>query len=189
MSERKGEYVLLEKAKEAVASASRRVALLHLAYAKVLVDELGEERALKIILKAIKYYGMKIGEKTREEVVRQGLEPLPENFSAGKSYRLPEFGMHDKIEVVTVNGEKRIRAYGCVLGKVWKEYGEEELGRLYCYMDIAKYMGYNPNYKFIHTKCILEGDEYCELVVRPTTEKERKIFFSKDEDWRCLDKY
>lgn len=96
--------------------------------------------------------------------------------------------MHERIETVEVEGEPRVRAYGCVLAKVWQEYGEEKLGRLYCYMDVAKYMGYNPNYKLIHTKTVPEGDEYCELVVGPTTEKERKDFSAKDKDWLYIDK-
>jgi len=181
------EVVPLDVAKQGIASVSRRLALLHIAYAKAIIDEVGEERGMKIIAKAIKEYGRVIGEKTREEVLNKGLEPIPENFDKGDSYRIPSFGMHDRIEVVEVEGELRIRAYGCVLAKVWKELGENRLGRLYCYMDIAKYMGYNPKYKLVHVKCVPDGDEYCEFAVRPTTEKERRDFFSKDKEWFYID--
>ena len=180
--------VPFEEARKYIASVSRRVALLHLCYAKAIINELGTERGKRLILKAIKDFGRKIGEKTREEVLSKDLEPVPENFEIGESYVLPKFGMHDKIEVVEIEGEKRFRVYGCILAKVWKEYGEESLGRYYCYMDIAKYMGFNPDYKLIHTKCVLDGDEYCELVVRRTTEKERKDFFAEGKDWTYLDK-
>jgi len=188
MGDKEKSMIPLDEAKQAVASASRRIALLHLSYARTLIEELGEKKGMELIAKAIKDYGIRIGKKTREEVLSQGLEPSPENFSSGVSYRLPKFGMHDRIETVKVEGEPRIRAYGCVLAKVWKEYGEEKLGRLYCYMDVAKYMGYNTNYKLVHTKTVPDGNDYCELAVKPTTEKERKDFLSKDKDWFYIDK-
>ena len=72
--------------------------------------------------------------------------------------------------------------------KLWKEYGEEELGRLYCYVDPAKYMSYNPNYKLIHIKAVPDGHQYCELAVKLTTEEEKKDFLSKDKDWLYIDK-
>jgi hypothetical protein len=188
MREEKENMIPLKEAKQAIASASRRIALLHLSYAKTLIEELGEEKGLELIAKAIRDYGIRIGEKTRKEVLNQGLEPTPENFNVGESYRLPMFGMHDKIEIVKVDNEQRIRTFGCVLAKVWQEYGEEKIGRLYCYMDVAKYMGYNPKYKQIHTKTIPDGDAYCELAVRPTTEKEREVFSQGKKDWLCIDK-
>ena len=63
------------------------------------------------------------------------------------------------MEVIEVAGEKRIRAYGCVMGKVWDKLGEGELGRLYCYVDLAKYMAFNPNFKLIHTKVLPGGEK------------------------------
>lgn len=182
-----GEVVPLGEAKRGIESVSRRLALLHIAYAKAIIEELGAERGLKVIARAIKEYGRIIGEKTGEEVVGMGLEPTPENFDKAPTYRIPPYGMHDKIEVVEVEGEKRVRAYGCVLAKVWRELGEDKLGRLYCYMDVAKYMAYNPNYKLVHTRCVPDGNEYCEFAVRPTTEKERKDFLSKNGEWLYID--
>jgi hypothetical protein len=181
------EMVPLDVAKQAVASVSRRVALLHLSYAKTLIEELGMEKGLELIAKAIREYGVRIGEKTREEVLSRGLQPTPENFSIGESYRLPPFGMHDKIEIVEVNNEQRMRVYGCMLARVWREYGEERIGRFYCYMDVAKFMGYNPNYKQIHVRTIPDGDPYCELVVRPTTEEDRRMFLTA-KNWFLIDK-
>jgi len=180
--------VPFEEAKRAVESVSRRVALLHLSYAKTIMKELGEDKGRKIIAKAIKDFGMRMGQETRKEVLDQGLEALPKNFNAGNSYALPNFGIHEKIENIKVEGEPRARFYGCKFAKVWKEYGEEKLGRLYCYMDVAKYMGYNPDYKFVHTKTTPDGDDYCELAVRPTTRKERKDFSTENRDWLYIDK-
>ena len=185
----KNKVVPINEVIQAIQSTSRRIALIHSAYAKVIIDELGEEKGMKIISKAIKNYGARIGEKTRKELLMKGLEAIPDNFSKGESYAIPTIpGMHDRRETVNVEGVKRTRAYGCVLAKVWKEYGEEKLGRLYCYMDVAKYMAYNPNYKYAHIKAIPDGDEYCELEVKSTTEEERKDFLAEDQDWFYIDR-
>ena len=179
--------VPLNEAIKAVGSASRRIALLHLSYAEAIINELGKEKGVKLISNAIKKYGSRIWRKTREEVLAKGLKPTPENFNKGKSYTIPKFGMHDRIETVEVEGKKRTQAFGCVLASVWHEYGKEELGRLYCYMDVAKFMAYNSNFKLSHIKTAPDNDECCELEIRPTTEKERKDF-SKDKEWFYIDK-
>lgn len=181
------EMIPLDKARKEIEITSRRIALLHLAYAETLIKELGEEKGKKIIADAIKDYGIKIGQKTKQEAQQMGLDISPENFDKGRYYGVPSFGMHDKLEEIVKNGEIREIAYGCVLAKTWKELGQEELGRMYCYVDVAKYMAYNPNYKLMHIKAMPEGDEYCELAVRSTSEKEKKDFFSTDKNWFYID--
>ena len=176
--------VTLEEAKEQVRRVCMRLGLLHLSFAKTLVEELGEEKGKQVILKAIKDYGTRIGEQVRANVSARGLDNSPANYKED----IPVYGMHDRIEEITVQGEKRLRLYGCVMGKLWNELGEGELGRLYCYVDPAKYMAFNPNFKLIHVKALPDGDEYCELAVRPTTEQERKDFFDRNKDWSYIDK-
>ena len=180
----KKQKVNLEEAKEQVRRVCRRLALLHLSYAKTIINELGDKEGKKLVLKAIKDYGTRIGKEVKEAISTQGIKNDPKNYKKD----LPLYGMHDKMGEVDVNGEKRIRAYGCVMGKFWKELGEDELGRYYCYVDPAKYMAFNPNFKLIHTKTIPDGDEYCEFIVKSTTEQERKDFFEKDKDWSYIDK-
>jgi hypothetical protein len=185
----KGEVVPISKAAAAIQSVTRRLALIHLSYARTIIDELGEENGMRLISKAIKDYGSRIGEKTRKEVLGKGLEATPENFGQGDSYALPNIpGLHERRETIEVNGKIRARAFGCLLAEVWKEYDEEKLGRLYCYMDPAKYMAYNQDYKLAHTKTVPDGDECCELEVKRTTEEEREDFFSEDRDWFYIDK-
>ncbi|MBI2979520.1 MAG: L-2-amino-thiazoline-4-carboxylic acid hydrolase [Chloroflexi bacterium] len=179
----KEKTVPLEEAKEQVRKVCARLGLLHIAFARTLVNELGEKKGKELILKAIKDYGVRIGEEARAAATARGLDNSPANFKSD----LPLYGMHDGGEAVKVGGETRRRAYGCVMGKVWNELGEGELGRLYCYVDPAKYMAFNPDFKLAHVKALPDGDEYCELVVRPTTEQERKDFAEKDKDWSYLD--
>jgi hypothetical protein len=180
----KKETVALEEAKEQVRRVCTRLGLLHLSFAKTLVEELGEKKGKQLVLKAIKDYGTRIGKQVKASVAAQGLPNDPANYKED----LPLYGMHDCIEEIEVHGEKRMRAHGCVMGKVWDTLGENELGRLYCYVDPAKYMAFNPNFKLIHTKVLPGGDEYCELAVRPTTEQDRKDFAAKDTDWSHIDK-
>jgi hypothetical protein len=181
------ETIPLEEAKQAVEMTARRLGLLYLSFARTLVGELGEKQGKELIMKAIKDYGRRIGKEVRESVISQGLDPIPENYGIGKSRDIPKFGMHERKEEVEIDGEKRMRSYGCTMAKLWHECGEDELGRLYCYVDPAKYMAFNPNFKLIHIKALPDGDEYCELAVRPTTEQDRKDFAAKDADWSHID--
>ncbi len=181
------EIIPLEKAKRAVEVTARRLGLLHLAFAKTLVEELGEEKGKQLILKAIKYYATRASERIRESLIAQGLEPTLENYDTAGS-DLPQFGMNTEIETVEVESEQRDRVFGCVMAKVWREEGGDELGRLYCLVDTAKYMAFDPNFKMIHLKVMPDGDDYCEIAVRPTTEKEREDFAAHNEDWSYIDK-
>lgn len=182
--EEKKQTVDMEEAKEQVRKVCRRLALLHLSYAKTIINELGDRKGKQLVLKAIKDYGARIGKEVKDAVFAQGINNSPEHYKED----LPLYGMHDGMEKVDVNGEERIRAYGCVMGKLWKELGEDEIGRFYCYVDPAKYMAFNSNFKLIHTKAMPNSDEYCEFIVKSTTEQERKDFFEEDEDWSYIDK-
>ena len=177
------ETISLDDAKEQVRKVCVRLALLHLSFSKTLVDEFGEEKGRKLVLKAIKDYGIVIGKGAKERAVNRGLDNSPNHYSGD----LPAYGMHDSMRSEEIDGESHTKAYGCVMGKVWKELGESELGRLYCYVDPAKLMAFNPDFKLIHLKAITDGDDYCEFAVRPTTEKERQDFFSKNKDWSYID--
>jgi len=185
MAEKK-ETVSLAEASRQVAVTSERLALLHLSFARTIVNELGDEQGKALVLKAIRDYGRRIGELARKKVISQGLDPTPENY--GKASDLPEYGMHEGKEKVEIDGEKRTRAYGCVMGKLWVDQNEAELGRLYCYVDPAKYMAYNPDFKLMHIKALTDGDDYCEFCVRKTTEQEKRDFSDDEADWSYIDK-
>jgi len=179
-----GDMVPLEEAKEQVRRVCTRLGLLHYAFARTLIDELGDEKGKQIAMNAIKLYSTIIGKGVREKVAAKGLDNSPENYGED----LPMYGMHEGMEIIYVDGERRMRAYGCVMGKVWRELGADELGRIYCYVDPAKYMAYNPNFKLIHYRALPDGDEYCELAVKPTTEQDRREFAAKDTNLASLDR-
>ena len=69
----------INEAEYEVELASRRIALLHLAFSRMLVEEFGEKRGREFIAKAIKEYGRMVGKEVRAAVEEQGLPLNPEN--------------------------------------------------------------------------------------------------------------
>jgi hypothetical protein len=182
---RENEQISRQQAQAEVALAVERVALLHLAYAEMLVDEFGETRGRELTVKAIRRYGEKIAAKARQGAQAQGLPLEPEHYGAGGP-NWPSIGAAEDVVQSEVDGETRTTIHGCGLAKTWREQGNESLGRLYCLVDAAKMMAYNPAYKVIHLQAEPDGDERCELVLRETTTQEREDF-AQDEDWSYLD--
>jgi len=178
------EMIPIEEAKEQVALASRRIGLLHLAFAEVLVERLGPAEGKRMVTRAIKEYGRVIGEKKKERALEGGMDLGPECFRALSD--LPSLGMHERIEEVEVEGERRIRAHGCVMGTVFNDMGKGELGGCYCVVDPASSMAFNPDYKLVQLKSLPDGDPYCELVMRPSTEEDRAEFAADDTNWSII---
>jgi hypothetical protein len=161
----KMEEVSADEARKAVRAMAQRVALLHMCYARTLVDELGDEAGEEIIKQAIWAYGTLVGERTRSKVEALGLQATTENFRQGSD--LSPLGFDSR--QVVIDGESRSQSYGCAMAEIWQEYGEEALGDLYCLVDAAKMQAYNSDWTFVHTKKVLRGDECCELAVRPSS--------------------
>ncbi len=179
------EVISLEEAERQVSLICRRLGLLHLAFAEVLARDLGPDKGGKLVARAIKEYSAMIADKKKDVARLMGLEPTPESLMQLSD--LPAIGMNEQVEEVEVEGEKRIRVHGCVMGKVWQERGKGELGRYYCLVDPASAMSFNPDTKWIHTKALPDGDPYCELVMRPTTERDRSEFEKEDTDWKLIE--
>jgi len=152
--------VPLSEAENEVKVVTQRLALLHLAYAKTLVEEFGWERGKQLVLDSVKRYGGYVADRT------------------GKGYQgLPRYGFWERRE-----GRPDL----CELGKVMVEMGEPELGALYCLIDPAKTMAADPGKKMIHTRCMIIGDDGCGFATVPTTEKERSDF-DGNRDWAHVD--
>ncbi len=160
-----------EECSRQVGLMARRAALLHYFFSKTIIDRFGEE-GKRLISEAISAYGNYCGKSVLEKVKEMGLPLTDENFDRVPD--LPEYGW--KIETITLeNGEVRPIARYCPIAATFKELGPEaeKIGRLYCYVDQAKYNAYNPDIEFIHSKNVLDGDPYCEFLVR-TVEKKGK---------------
>ena len=139
-----------------------RLAWLHYAFARTLIKELGEKKGKELSKKAVALYGELVGKGAKEKTLAKGLPLTRENYSDD----LPSLGWGDS-EKLEVEEEKRSRVYTCHLAKVWKDLGAPEIGRLYCFVDQAKYEAYNPDLVCVHVKNVLDGDPCCELAVRP----------------------
>jgi len=161
MAEGKEEMVPLREAENEVKVVTQRLALLHLAYAKTLVEEFGWDKGKLLILRAIKEYGLRVADRTR-----RGYQSLP------------KYGFWERRE-----GKPQL----CELGKIVLEYNELDIGSLYCLIDPAKTMADTPNEKLIHTLCLTVGDDHCEFAGASTTEKEREDFFAENKDWAYVD--
>jgi hypothetical protein len=155
------EMVSLSEAENEVKVVTKRLALLHLAYARTLVDEFGWERGKQLVLNAVKEYGRRVAERTK-----QGHQSLP------------KFGFWERRE-----GKPSL----CELGKIVLEYEERDIGSLYCLIDPAKTMWANPDEKLVHTKCMTVGDEHCEFETVPTSKEDRENFFGESRDWPGVD--
>ncbi len=152
--------VNLSEAENEVKVVTQRLALLHLSYAKTLVDEFGWEEGKRLILKSIKKYGVHVA-----------------NWTKAGHRGLPRYGFWEKRE-----GKPDL----CELGKVVVELGEPELGALYCLIDPAKTMAAEPGQKLIHTKCMILGDDECRFTTVPTTENDREAL-EEGGDWERVD--
>lgn len=155
------EMVPLSEAVNEVKVVTHRLALLHLAYARTLVNAFGWEKGKQLVLDAIKEYGRRVADKTK-----QGYQSLP------------KYGFWERRE-----GKPPL----CELGKIVLEYDEMDIGSLYCLIDPAKTMYENPEKKLIHTMCMTVGDEHCEFETVPTTEMDREDFFAEGRDWSHVD--
>ncbi len=152
--------VPLSEAENEVKVVTQRLALLHLSYARTLVDEFGWEEGKRLILKSMKKYGVNVA-----------------NWTAAGHQGLPRYGFWERRE-----GKPEL----CELGKVMIELGEPELGALYCLIDPAKTMAADPAKKMIHTENMIIGDDGCGFETVPTTEAERKDL-EEDRDWAYID--
>jgi hypothetical protein len=162
MSEKKNSVSFEEAARE-VEVVMTRLALLHLSFSETLVRELGEKKGKQLIIKSILEYGKRVGNR-----IKHGLPDLP------------KYGVYGKY----ADG----KVYDCILARIFREYGEEDLRCLYCYVDAAKTMAVDPNHKLIHKDCAACGDDYCTFEEAPTTAKERVDFENMAIGWKRIDR-
>lgn len=154
------EMVPLAEAENEVKVVTQRLALLHLAFSRTIVDKLGWDAGKQLILDSVKQYGEYVAERTK-----QGYQGLP------------KYGFWE-------NREDKPPL--CELGKIMLELGEPELGAMYCLIDPAKTMAADPNKKMIHTRCMILGHDECQFDTIPTSDEEKESF-KKGMDWSFVD--
>ena len=156
-NEQREELVSKKEAEEQVVVMAKRMALLYHHTAKVLTEKFGEDEGKEMLREIIDRYGCESGKAARAKVEALGLPLTTDNFNAGSD--LPKWGWQAD-QITCKDGVERGRITYCPLAEVWKERGSEQLGRIYCYVDQAKYNAYN-GVKCRHLKNVLDGDNYC----------------------------
>ena len=181
----KDKMVSVEEAAAQVKVVATRLALMHIAYARTLVEELGEDTAKDTVIKAMMEYGRMVGERNKA-----GEQDLP-FYGLHEKYSYRHEDYQDFRELPAEQTEEvdwdAFKVYGCVLSEVFQEYGEMELGRLYCFVDAAKTMAGGSSKKLIHTACEVCGDDHCAFKSVPATEKELRMFEEKNPKWKNID--
>ncbi|MFW9991534.1 MAG: hypothetical protein ACFFD4_05705 [Candidatus Odinarchaeota archaeon] len=167
MAKETPDTIFLEEATKEVEVAITRVALLHLAFSKTLVQEMGEDRGKSLIVKAIMEYG-----------------DLIAKFISRGGKDLPSFGMSKD---VSTNDDGHLTVKGCTINNVFKQFDEMDLGRLYCLVDAAKTMATDLSRKIIHSTCEACGDANCTFDNLSTTEEERNDFLNRHDNWKKVD--
>lgn len=160
------EMIPKEQAVQDVRIVSERLAMLYYYFVNNLIEELGEVRAENIVKKVIYEYGLQCGINVREKVLGLNKEITIENYALGQD--LPSVGW-EKEKIDKENPEAREITY-CPFAETWKKLDFEKWGRLYCYVDQAKYEGYDSSMKCFHDKNTLDGDDSC--IIRVVHEKD-----------------
>jgi predicted ArsR family transcriptional regulator len=141
-----------EETFEQVRTMARLFGLMFYHFSNLAVEEMGEEEGKKFIAEAVKRFGLERAKRVKEEVEKMGLEPVLENY--GKVLDLPRIGWGGST-----------RETFCPFAEVWIEKGAEDLCKLYCEVDIWKFVGYNPDIKVKRVRSVLEGDKDCKYEI------------------------
>lgn len=152
----------VSEALQQILITAERIAMLHYHFANTLVTELGEERGKELVRKAIAAYGTEVGERQRARVTAMGKAASCENYKAAPD--LPALAWSPEGMPRIVRDGKEIAV--CPLAKYWLERGAEELGRLYCFVDQAKFAAFDPACECRHLANVLDGDDHCSVVAK-----------------------
>lgn len=138
-----------------VRKACRQFAMLYFHFAKVLVEELGEDKAKPLIQKAIFELAIDRSDQLREKAIKQGLPCTMETFM--KISDLPLIGW-----------VKELGRNHCPYAETWFQYFDEypwfkEIAPLYCdVIDTTNAENFTQGLSHKITKNVLTGGESCE---------------------------
>ncbi len=145
--------------REDVKRALHRAALLYRHFAETLDNELGREKALELIKKAVWAYGTAVGSEARARTAAAGLPLTPANYSDD----LPSVGWTSRR--THADGEEVTDITCCAFAEEWRDM-DPALARPYCFVDQSKMEAFNPGYTYVHLMNTLDGDAFCRLAVR-----------------------
>ncbi len=146
-----------------VRKACRQFAMLYFHFAKVLVEELGEEAAKPLIQKAVFELSLDRSNQLREKAKQLGLETTMETFT--KITDLPMIGW-----------VKELGRDHCPYAQTWKKYFDDypwfrEIAPLYCdVIDTTNAENFTRRQSHTITENVLTGGDTC-----------RRVYFDSDK--------
>jgi hypothetical protein len=155
---------ITEPQTEPALAMARLMATLYHFMAREIVASLGETRGRELIRAAIREFGLHRGRRIRARVDALGLPPTVENLV--RYYDLPAARVTET-EMTITPGLAREVTRACAFADVWRSFGAESLGQLYCEQDLALAEGYNPAIRATRGGNMLApGEETCRLEMR-----------------------
>jgi len=152
-----------------VRKACRQFAMLYFHFSKVLVEELGVEKAKPLIQKAVFQLAIDRSNQLREKAESQGLECTMENFM--KITDLPMTGW-----------VKELGRNHCPYAETWVKYFDEypwfkELAPLYCdVIDTTNAENFTKNMSHKITENVLTGGESCQRIYFPSEQVSKGVY-------------
>lgn len=153
----KGMNIDYEIVVKEVRKACRQFAMLYFHFAKVLYEELGEEKAKQLIQRTVFELGIDRSDILREQALNMGIELSPENF--------------DKIkDIPTIGWVKELGRNHCPYAEIWMEYFDSnpwfrELASFYCdVIDTTNIENFNRQISHKIIKNVLNGDDICDRI-------------------------
>lgn len=138
-----------------VRKACRQYAMLYFHFSKVLVEELGIEKAKPLIQKAIFELGIDRTEQLKEKAAKEGMECTMDTF--GKITDLPMVGW-----------VKELGTNHCPYAETWLKYFDDypwfkDIAPFYCdVIDTTNAENFTGNKSHKITENVLTGGSYCE---------------------------
>lgn len=149
-----------EEATRQVRQMGQMFAALYYYFSKEIIAELGIENGEKLIQRAVWNYGTERGIAHKDKVIEAGFENHPWNYV--KISDLPGLGWDVHKVEGTDNPTHMVIEY-CPFAEYWKEKGFNQIGRIYCTVDQAKYQAFNEESDFIHLRNTLDQGSCCEM--------------------------
>jgi len=124
------------------------------------INEVGEEKALKILAGAIEKDAIKSGRELAERYRGNSMKELAKLI---RDVWCGDGAM--EIEILKESGsEFHFNVTLCKYAEVYRNIGEMELGKcLSCNRDFPFNWGFNPEISLERSKTIMEGDEICDF--------------------------
>lgn len=131
-------------------------------FIKAFIKEIGEEKAINIVKKVIETLAYESGRELAKLLGGNSLE----DYAKGLDLWMKDGSLN--IEILEKSRtELSFKVTKCLFVELYKELGIPEMGKLLsCDRDFAMIKGFNPNIELVRTKTIMEGNNYCDFLLR-----------------------